>query len=113
MLGVTLQGHLNEAFGKFKKNFAVEYGDLRVTYRELDYMSDIIADYIISSGIKEGSHIAILESSRLSIIYSMIGILKARCVFVPLEKDYPFPRIESMILASDIQLIFVDNGIDN
>ncbi|MCP4154518.1 MAG: amino acid adenylation domain-containing protein, partial [bacterium] len=108
----TLQFRLNLALKgkKFKDNIAVECGNKGIAYAELDKRSDLVAHWIINKGIEEETFIGIFIDDRIEFIIAVLGVLKARCVFVPLDPAHPKDRLEIMIDSTDIKLVIGDNG---
>jgi len=82
---------------RFRGRLAIECAQQRVTYGELADCSTSLANYLISQGAAKGSIIAILTEDAIEVITSIIGILKAGCVFVPLEPRIPESRLQAMI----------------
>lgn len=105
-----LQDKLNERLTRFKDNVSIEYGDRSLTYAELDRRSDIIAHWIINRGIEPHTFMGVLMNDRIDAISTIVGILKARCVIVPLYPGYPNGRITDMIRSTDIKFIFIDQA---
>lgn len=105
-----LQSNLNVCFFKFKKNIALECGRQMMTYAELDEKSNYVANWILEKGIKKEAFIGILSEDRVKLIVTLIGILKAGCVFVPLDSAYPLNRIRVMIETTDLQHVFIDKA---
>ncbi|MEK3875921.1 amino acid adenylation domain-containing protein [Paenibacillus sp. FSL M7-0420] len=107
----TLQHQFRETVGKYAEKIAIEYGEYTVSYRELDYKSDQIACSLARNGVQKKAHVGVLASSRINLIYAMLGILKAGAVFVPLDGSYPASRLTAMLAASGTSLLLVDNDI--
>jgi amino acid adenylation domain-containing protein/non-ribosomal peptide synthase protein (TIGR01720 family) len=105
----TLQSRLYESFDKFKDNTAIEYGDKSITYTQLNHLSNHIANRIIDKGIKKQTAIGILMDNRIQFICTIIGILKAGCLFVPLDFSYPRDRIDLMIKSMGIEFVIIAN----
>ncbi|MCP4215526.1 MAG: amino acid adenylation domain-containing protein, partial [bacterium] len=80
----TLQAGINESLKKNKENTAIQWGNRSVSYAELDKLSNTIARQLIAEGVEKETFIGILLENRLDIIASILGVLKAGCVFVPL-----------------------------
>jgi amino acid adenylation domain-containing protein len=105
----TLQQRLNRSFKKHRYSTVVECGGRVLTYGELDRRSNCVAGWLIDRGVSPETLIGISIEDRLAFISIMIGILKARCVFVPWDAGYPRRRLEVMTGASGVQLIFTDD----
>jgi tyrocidine synthetase-3 len=104
----VFQQELFKSLHSNKDRIAVEYGANRVTYAQLEKRSRLISRKLLSHGIPGGSLIGIYLEDRLEIITAMMGILKARCIFVPLDTTLPGKRIRRMIRQTRPRLIFID-----
>ena len=76
---------LAENLAAFKTNIAIDAGARKVTYEALDKLSDRLAHRIMDSGFKKETFIGILLEDRIELITVMMGIIKAGCVFIPIE----------------------------
>jgi amino acid adenylation domain-containing protein len=103
-----LQQQLQQGFKKFSQGTAIEYGNQIVTYRELDRVSAYIANWLIHKGIPSETFIGILLANRVEFISVMLGVLKTRCVFVPLDSSYPPDRLTAMIKSTGVRFIITD-----
>jgi amino acid adenylation domain-containing protein len=116
-----LQEILNESLGKHKHNIAIEWGSRVMSYNELEIDTNHIANWLIKKGIAPQTYIGILIDDKVQFILAMVGILKAGCVFVPLDPGLPRDRLEMMIKEVNIPVIirdshnhrWIDRGIEN
>ena len=76
---------------------AISCGETRVTYRELQQRTDKLAQRLVSRGARKGSIVAILLESKVEAITSILAVLKAGAVFVPLDPMLPQLRLETMV----------------
>ncbi len=97
---------LLEALERYENHTAVEYGTVQVTYSQLDKKSTLMSRRLHHEGIEIGSFIGIYLDDRIDLISSMVCILKARCLFIPLDTALPVKRIEQMIQITNPPLIF-------
>ncbi|MFC2146393.1 amino acid adenylation domain-containing protein [Acidobacteriota bacterium] len=104
----VLQEKLNEIFTKYKNHTAIEYETKILTYSELDRRSNYIAHWIVHRGIKKETFIGILIEDRAELISTVLGIIKAGCVFVSLDSSYPNRRLEIMMETTRMKIIMVD-----
>jgi len=89
----------------------IEYLNKKMTYKEIDGKSDVIANTIIEINKNPYTSIGILMEDKSELIISIIGILKLKNVFVPLDNNYPTGRISEMISISEIKILLIDNNI--
>jgi amino acid adenylation domain-containing protein len=63
------------------------------TYGELDRGSNQLADYLLAGGIGPGGIVAIYGQRSASLVWAVLGILKAGAVFLILDPAYPTARL--------------------
>ncbi|RYZ45987.1 MAG: non-ribosomal peptide synthetase, partial [Myxococcaceae bacterium] len=76
---------------------AVEFGDARLTYRELDARANQLAHLLRSHGVGPDTLVALCLERSLELIVSLLAILKAGGAYVPLDPSYPAPRLAAML----------------
>jgi len=72
---------------------AVVMGTETMTYGQLENSSNQLAHSLQQSGCKKGDRVCILMPKSPAAIVSMIGILKAGCLHVPIDSATPAARI--------------------
>lgn len=75
---------------------AIEAGDLRITYAELEARANGLAAWLLESGTPRGTRIAVLAEDPLAVIPALLAILKVGGVFVPLDPLLPERRLARM-----------------
>ncbi len=103
----VIQEQFFKSFLEFKEKTAIEYRSRVISYEELDKHSNRIAHCILATHSK-GTFIGVLIADRLDFIIAMIGILKAGCVFIPLEASFPIIRLKKIIDLTESKLIICD-----
>jgi amino acid adenylation domain-containing protein len=93
----SVQELFSQAAEKFRSHTAVVQSSRRTTYGELEDRSNSLANFLLSEGFVKGSVVAIMAERAAEMITSIIGVLKAGGVFVPLDPDTPAPRLAAMI----------------
>ena len=88
---------LSASIDKFRSSVAIEWEDTRISYGELETRSNRIASRLISAGAGKGTPVIVLLENSLHVIPALIGILKAGCVFVPLDLNNPEKRLKAML----------------
>ena len=78
---------------------AIDRGDRRITYRELDVKSNGVANALLGSG--PVGLTAIVADDSIEVVTAMLGVLKAGGIFVPLDPNFPLKRLETM--AAQVQ----------
>ncbi len=108
MSGDYLQSVLNKSFLDYANDVAVIYEDRKVIYREIYEKSNTIANWLISEKVEKGTFVGIFVEDRVELISIIIGVLKAGCVFVPIDSIYPLDRIKVMIDTVSLRIVLSD-----
>ncbi|HLP47541.1 MAG TPA: amino acid adenylation domain-containing protein, partial [Candidatus Kapabacteria bacterium] len=104
----VFQEKLNEISAKYPDHTAIEYDRKTLTYSQLDLRSNYVANWIVDQGITKQTFIGILIDERAELITTVLGIIKAGCVFVSLDSSYPDQRLETMMETTGMKIIMVD-----
>ncbi|MBI3947384.1 MAG: amino acid adenylation domain-containing protein [Armatimonadetes bacterium] len=76
---------------------AVEIGDQRLTYAELDRRANRLAHFLIGHGVGPDSLVALCVERSLDMVVGLLGILKAGGAYVPLDPALPRDRLSLMV----------------
>lgn len=95
---------------------ALEYGQVKMTYAEVDAASNRIARLLLKKGVQTGDAVAFMIERSIEQIIALIAILKAGAAYVPLDTDYPLNRLAFMATDSQAKVLltqqcFVDSTI--
>ncbi|NDC78455.1 MAG: hypothetical protein EBZ67_11370, partial [Chitinophagia bacterium] len=83
---------------RFPEAVSIEHEGLSMTYRSLDLHANRLAqDLVGSHGIRTGDRVAISLSPGISHVLSILAVLKAGAVFVPVDPSLPEARIRLML----------------
>src|SRR3989442_232344 len=69
----------------------------QMTYGELEQSSNQLARLLRATGCRKGDRICFLMPKSPAAIVTMVGILKADCVHVPLDASGPAPRLATIV----------------
>jgi amino acid adenylation domain-containing protein len=105
---IYIQDWFSQTATKFVNKTAIDCGERKFTYGEIEAQSNKLANFLIEHGATKGSLVAILAQDSVKVIIAIIGILKAGCVFVPLVTDLPEKRINTIISEVAPQWLIVD-----
>ena len=112
---MTPDKSITERFGQIVHEFgtkrAVSYNDISYSYAELDHLTDLLA-FKLSDRYAPGTRIG-CEMSRTHLWpVALLGIIKARCVYVPLDKANPQERLQQIIDDCRIEVILHDADVE-
>jgi amino acid adenylation domain-containing protein/FkbH-like protein len=94
---------------KYPNNIALFYGEMRLSYKEVDQQSTNLVHALIKAGVQQGDSVGIfLEANHLFFI-AELAALKIGAIFIPLSKEDPYDRLKSIIEDAKIKFFIVDN----
>lgn len=80
---------------------ALVYGDKRYTYKELDKMSNRMANCFSKNGIKPKDKVGLMLKRDERVVVSMLACLKMGVAYIPIDARYPKDRIEYILENSE------------
>jgi len=81
------------------------------TYRELEQRGNQLANYLRARGIRNQDIVAIDGARCASLVWAMLGVLKAGAAFVILDRSYPAPRlIDRLRIAQPRAYLLLDEA---
>ncbi|WP_327232741.1 amino acid adenylation domain-containing protein [Streptomyces sp. NBC_01317] len=76
---------------------AVRDGAYRLTFRELDQLSDDLAHHLYDRGIGRGDLVALALEGTADQVVAMLAVTKAGAAYLPVDLEYPAARIAHML----------------
>src|SRR5215470_4942813 len=86
---------------------ALVMNDERVSYADLEETSNQLARQLQAVGCARGDRVCFLTPKSPAAIISELGILKADCVYVPLDPSSPAPRLAKIIAACEPRCVLI------
>ncbi|MFZ2177037.1 MAG: amino acid adenylation domain-containing protein, partial [Rhodococcus sp. (in: high G+C Gram-positive bacteria)] len=76
---------------------AVTFGDITLTYRELERRSAEVAAHLQASGVAAEDLVAIVLPRSIDLIVAILAVTRAGAAYVPIDVDYPAERIRYLL----------------
>lgn len=89
----------------YPDRIAIKFNEACWPYQKLIRNANQFAKFLVSSGVKKGDVIALALDRSPEMIVSLLAILKAGAIYVPLDPTYPKDRIEFMISDSSASVL--------
>lgn len=70
------------------------------SYQELDARTNQLANYLTSKGVNKGDVVAIYAHRSATLVWALLGVLKAGAAFVVLDPAYPSARLMDFLRVS-------------
>ncbi|GAB7531348.1 hypothetical protein PS3A_37600 [Pseudomonas sp. 3A(2025)] len=103
----TLHGLFEAQVLRTPEAIAVQAGELRLSYAELDARANGLAHELIERGVQADDRVAICVERGLEMVIGLLGILKAGGAYVPLDPAYPQERLAHMLEDSAPVVVLV------
>jgi len=94
---LNLRVMLEEAVRRYKEKTAIISGNDRLSYAEVDAVSNKIANYLLKLGVSKGDRVAMLLSSSLEFVTVFLGIIKIGAIAVPLDTKCKLDEYASLL----------------
>ncbi|MDT0447818.1 Pls/PosA family non-ribosomal peptide synthetase [Streptomyces hesseae] len=86
-------------------HLAVDTGDVTLTYTQLDDRANQLARFLLDRGTRPGDRVGLLLDDAVDAYTSMLGVLKAHAVYVPLDAGYPADRLSYMVTDAAVRTV--------
>jgi amino acid adenylation domain-containing protein len=87
----------SEAARRFAGSTAIESPAGRLSFDDLESSANRLANFLLASGAARQDRVAILAEDPARVIVAILGVLKAGCAYVPLDRRFPPKRTEQML----------------
>src|SRR6267378_5358984 len=104
-MAYILQQLLSKSAKAYPEKAAVWARGRSITYRELDERSNQMAHLLRKYGINKGDRVGLFFPKCVESVVSMLGVLKAGGVYVPLDPQAPADRVGYIIGTCGIQVL--------
>ena len=95
---------------RFPESVAVSFESEQATYGELNRRANQIAHKLRAARISRDMRVAICLERSLDLVAAMVGVLKARGAYVPLEPNCPTERMRSMMQQAEPRAIITSEA---
>jgi amino acid adenylation domain-containing protein len=87
--------------------------DKKMTYGQLEESSNQLARLLREAGCVKGDRVCFLMPKSPTAIVTMLGILKADCMHVPLDPASPASRLAKIVESSESRWVLAAGHVDN
>jgi non-ribosomal peptide synthetase-like protein len=84
---------------------AVQCNGQVFSYKQLDVLSNRIANWLRAHRIRAGSMVAICSEKSCELYAAIIGVLKAGAAYVPIDPKFPAERIRSIVRDAGVKVV--------
>ncbi|WP_139686069.1 non-ribosomal peptide synthetase [Vibrio tasmaniensis] len=87
---------------------ALSYENEQMTYAELERKAHLMALNLVALNVKPSDRVGICLERSFDLIASMLAILKAGAIYIPMDPAYPEERLSYTCENADIRLVITD-----
>ncbi|WP_162551232.1 non-ribosomal peptide synthetase [Paenibacillus tepidiphilus] len=91
-------------------SIAVQYGEARLTYRELNEQANRLARVLVDKGVGTNEIVCVLAHTSPETIVGILAILKAGAAYLSIDPDYPSKRITYLLEDSKARICLCPQG---
>jgi len=107
----TMGGVIRYASKCWPKRTAINWGDKKITFKELDELSDSFAKGLVARGIQKGDRIGLWMHNHPEWVIAWFGISKAGAVIVPLDYWYKPGEAEYILRHSGARALVISEAM--
>lgn len=97
---------------RFAKKIAISGDNTELTFEELSKMSSRVALKLLELNLQKNQPIAVIAGKKPSTIAVFLGIIKASCYYVPLDRAAPDARNNRIIENLNTNIVIIENKED-
>ncbi|WP_338552863.1 non-ribosomal peptide synthase/polyketide synthase [Paenibacillus sp. KS-LC4] len=112
LLEKTFHHQFEEQAERSPEATAVVYEETRLTYRELNERSNVLARSLRAQGVKPDQLVGILADRSVDLLVGALAVWKAGGAYVPLDPDYPADRIRFMLADSGAEVLLTQTHLE-
>lgn len=108
---VTIHENFEKSVKQFPNNVAINHNNQKITYEELNKLSNKISRLLIKKGLQANSVVAICMERSIHSISAILAIMKAGAIYIPIDYQYPAERIKFIIEDSNCKMVITDKNL--
>jgi nonribosomal peptide synthetase DhbF len=89
---------------------ALVYGREKLTYGELDALSDRLAGLLHTHGVRPGALVGVHLERSTEMVIALLGTVKAGAGYVVLDPDFPAERLRGMAADAEVAVVVGKRG---
>ncbi|MFE2184742.1 amino acid adenylation domain-containing protein [Streptomyces sp. NPDC059455] len=106
--GVRIDQRFEEGARQWPDAVAVVDDEGELTYRQLQERADGVAAGLRAIGLAPASKVGVCLDRDASLVIALLGILKAGCAYVPMDRQYPPERLRYVVEDARLSVVITD-----
>ncbi|WP_167543313.1 non-ribosomal peptide synthetase [Streptomyces violaceusniger] len=101
----TIAQLIEQQAAKTPTHTALTFGEVSLSYQELDQRANQLAHYLRSLGAGSGQLVGVLYERSLEMVITLLAVMKTGAGYVPLAPDNPAERLQYVLRDAQIELL--------
>lgn len=112
MRAVSLADYLERSADRVPERAAlVDPDGTEICYQQLNLEAGRVAAFLVTRGVIPGDRVAVLLPKSATAVTAMLGILKARAAYVPIDWTAPSDRIRAILADCRVKALFTTSAL--
>jgi amino acid adenylation domain-containing protein len=94
-------------------SLAVDDGQVRLTFGELNAKSNQLAHYLIEQGVGLETRVGVFLERSADWVVAVLGIMKAGGVYFPLNPNYPLDRLVQLLTDAEPPVVITSSDLED
>ncbi len=109
--GLSVHGLFEKQVKKTPDSAAIVFEGQELTFGELDYKANQLANYLQKLGVKSGVMVGLFVDRSLDMVVALLGILKSGGTYVPMDPTYPQERLRYILDDARVSVVVTQRGL--
>ncbi|CAI6080263.1 Dimodular nonribosomal peptide synthase [Paenibacillus sp. JJ-100] len=92
-------------------SIALQCGDERITYRELNVQANRLARRLIAEGVGAEQMVALALPRSVEMVVAILAVLKTGAAYLPLDPNYPADRLTHMLTDAEPKVMITSTEV--
>lgn len=107
---ILIDNFLENSAERFPDQEALICGEKRLTYSQIDLMTNSLANALLEEGVKRGDRVAIFMDNSVEAVISIFASLKASAAFVVINHSTKTARLEHILNNCKARILLADES---
>ncbi|ODP29730.1 Plipastatin synthase subunit [Paenibacillus nuruki] len=109
----TYHGAFEAAVNKYPQHTAISFQGTEYTYEELNQRANQVAHLLLRQGLQQGEFVTMYIDRSLDSVISLLGIMKAGGVYVPVDPSHPDERNHYIVQDTQSAFVLIQHKYNN
>ncbi|KAJ5737005.1 lovastatin nonaketide synthase [Penicillium malachiteum] len=110
----TLSARLDKMIEENDTRIALKDGnEVVLNYEQMGARIDYLTNTLLASGVEKGTVVGVLQEPSTDWICSLLSVLRAGCIYLPLDLKNSVPRLASIVKLAKPSIMLTDRSVSD